>query len=350
MPSLPKLSYILLSHNREKYIRAAVESALAQDYEGELEYIFSDDCSTDRTFEIIKECVAAYKGNRRVVVTRPPTNLKTAGNFNHALGLVQGDWVVRADDDDISVVDRCTVIGRCISSHPDCTYIATRADKTFGDGEDEEAWEESRKPCGEAMQMKAVDIRTNTLEECAFLPLVYSYKAWSMNVVRKFGPIPPEAYYADDYILYFRASVLGKGVLVDNAYAELVRRGGANQSTGKDDFSSNYQTIMRRERFFDAYQNSTYAPMKQTYIQLVEYASQMPQHENAAVQAFLAAMQEQVQTTGFLRSYWRNGTANRIRISRKLHCCRPYDILRCLPMPLFALCASIISRKSIKQP
>ena len=48
-----------LSHNREKYIRAAIESAFAQDYEGEMEYIFSDDCSTDRTFEIIQECVAA---------------------------------------------------------------------------------------------------------------------------------------------------------------------------------------------------------------------------------------------------------------------------------------------------
>ena len=41
--NLPKLSYVLLSHNREKYIRGAIESAFAQDYEGELEYIFSDD-------------------------------------------------------------------------------------------------------------------------------------------------------------------------------------------------------------------------------------------------------------------------------------------------------------------
>lgn len=350
MSSLPKLSYVLLSHNREKYIRTAVESAFAQDYEGELEYIFSDDCSSDRTFEIIKECVAAYKGNRRVVVTQPPANLKTAGNFNHALAFVRSNWVVRADDDDISAVDRCSVIARCISNHPNCTYIATRADKTFGDGEDKQAWEESLKPCGEAIQMKVADIRTNTLEECAFRPWVYSYKAWSMNVVRKFGPIPPDACYADDYILYFRAAMMGSGVLVDNAYAELVRRGEANQSTGKDDFSSSYQTIMRREHFFDAYQNSTYAPMKQTYNQLAEYAHLIPQDDQPGVMAFLTDMQEKIRTTETLRSYWRRGTINRIRIARKLGMTRPYDMLRCLPMPLFAFCASIIPRKSIKQP
>ena len=344
MPSLPKLSYVLLSHNREKYIRAAVESALAQDYEGELEYIFSDDCSTDRTFEIIKECVAAYKGTRRIVVTQPSENLKTASNFNHALNHVQSNWVVRADDDDISAVDRCSVIGRSIACHPDCTYVATRADKTFGDGEDEEAWEESRKPCGEAMQMKVVDVRANTLEECAFRPSEYSYKAWGMNAIRAFGPIPADAYYADDYILYFRAAVMGEGVLVDNANAVLVRCGGMNQSTGKNDFSSSYQTIMRRERFFDAYQNSTYAPMCQTLRQLREYVQQMPQEEQALVDPFLAHMQGMVENTGILRTYWRRGTINRIRIARRLGCTRLYDMARCLPMPLFALCAAAIGK------
>ena len=344
MPSLPKLSYVLLSHNREKYIRTAIESALAQDYEGELEYIFSDDCSTDRTFEIIKECVAAYMGNRRVVVTQTPSNLRTAGNFNHALSHVQSDWVVRADDDDISAVDRCSVIGRSIASHPDCTYVATQANKTYGDGEEEEAEKESRKPCGEAMLMKEVNIRANTLEECAFRPAEYSYKAWGMNAIWEFGPIPAEAYYADDYILYFRAAVMGGGVLVDNANAVLVRSGGMNQSTGKDDFSSSYQTIMRKERFFDAYQNSTYTPMCQPLRQLREYVQQLPQEEQTLVNPFLAHMQGMVENTGILRTYWRRGTIDRIRIARRLGCTRLYDMARCLPMPLFALCAATIGK------
>ena len=336
MPQLPKLSYVLLSHNRERYIRAAVESALAQDYEGELEYIFSDDCSTDRTFDIIKECVAAYKGNRRVVVTQPPSNLKTAGNFNHAVSLAQGDWIIRADDDDISAIDRCAVIGRVVSTVPGCTYVATESSKYFRDEEEGAAVEASRIPCAPRMSPREIDIRTMSPAQCAFHPFEYSYKAWSLACFRTFGNIPAAAHLADDYILYFRASLLGKGVLVDNANSVLVRNNSLHQSIGSDNKNEGYRDIMRRERLFDEYQNSTAAPMRQTYEALLEFARRMPQDEQPAVLAFLSDMQEKIRTTETLRSYWRKGTINRVRIARRLGMTRSYDMLRCLPMPVFA--------------
>ncbi len=344
MPTLPKLSYVLLSHNREKYVRAAVESALAQDYEGELEYIFSDDCSSDRTFEIIKECVAAYKGNRHVVVTQPPTNLKTAGNFNHAVSLAQGDWIIRADDDDISTIDRCTVIGKVISSIPGCTYVATESSKIFKDEEEDSAVETSRIPCAQEMHPRVVDIRTMSPGQCAFLSEEYSFKAWNMACFRTFGDIPETAYLADDYILYFRASVLGKGVLVDNANAVLVRNNSLHQSIGSDNKNEGYRDIMRRERLFDEYQNSTAAPMRQTYEALQDFARSMPQDEQPGVMAFLADMQEKIRITETLRSYWRKGTINRVRMARELGMTRPYDMLRCLPMPVFAVLLAILRK------
>ncbi|MCQ2370702.1 MAG: glycosyltransferase [Akkermansia sp.] len=344
MPPLPKLSYVLLSHNREKYVRAAVESALAQDYEGEMEYIFSDDCSTDRTFEIIKECVAAYKGTRRVVVTQPPTNLKTAGNFNHAVSLAQGDWIIRADDDDISAIDRCSVIGKVVSSIPGCTYVATESSYYFQDEEEAAAVETSRIPCAQGMSTREIDIRTMSPGQCAFLSKEYSYKAWNMACFRTFGDIPAAAHLADDYILYFRASVLGKGVLVDNANAVLVRNNSMHQSIGSDNRNEGYRDIMRRERLFDEYQNSTAAPMRQTYEDLLDFARRMPQDEQPGVLAFLADMQEKICVTETLRSYWRKGTINRVRMARELGMTRPYDMLRCLPMPVFAALLALIRK------
>ena len=344
MPLLPKLSYVLLSHNREKYVRAAVESAFAQDYEGELEYIFSDDCSSDRTFEIIKECVAAYKGNRRVVVTQPPSNLKTAGNFNHAVSLAQGDWIIRADDDDISAIDRCSVIGKVVSSIPDCTYVATESSYYFQDEEEAAAVGTSRIPCAQGMSAREIDIRTMSPGQCSFLSPEYSFKAWNIACFRTFGDIPEEAYLADDYILYFRASVLGKGVLVDNANAVLVRNNSLHQSIGSDNKDEGYRDIMRRERFFDEYQNSTAAPMRQTYETLLDFARRMPQDEQPGVLAFLADMQENICTTETLRSYWRKGTINRIRLARELGMTRPYDMLRCLPMSVFAALLAIFRK------
>ncbi|MCQ2370703.1 MAG: glycosyltransferase family 2 protein [Akkermansia sp.] len=345
MPQLPKLSYVLLSHNREKYIRAAIESAFAQDYEGELEYIFSDDCSTDRTFEIIKECVAAYKGNRRVVVTQPPTNLRTAGNFNHALSFVQSDWIVRADDDDLSVVDRCTVIGKVINAVPGCTYIATEASKYFTDNEEQAAVAESRTPCGTFMHPRVVDIREASPDECAYHAKTYSYKAWSMEAYRAFGELPLDAYWADDYIFYFRTAVLGKGVLVDNAVAVLIRNGSGNQSRGDDDNARDYRAIIRLEQFNDKYYNLTYAPMLATYNQLKDYVEEhFSAQEKEAAAPFMADFAINMEHRDHLRSYWRKGTLNRLKICREMGYPAAFTMLYCLPMPIYAGLLSIIRK------
>lgn len=349
MAALPKLSYVLLSHNRERYIRAAVESALAQDYEGELEYIFSDDCSTDRTFEIIKECVSLYKGPRRIVVTQPSSNLKTAGNFNHALTFVQSDWVVRADDDDISTIDRCRIIGHIVNTIPNCSYIATETGPFFTDDTEDEAVKTSSLPCSKDMHPRAVDIRNAPVQECLFRPNAYSYKAWNMASIRIFGQIPADACWADDYVLFFRASLLGKGVLVDNAPAVLIRNNSLNQSLGKEDGEQSYSTIMRRERFFDAYQNRTYEPLMHTCKQLKEYAHSLSPEEQDAVASYLSHMEEEIHRMGILRSFWRKGCTNRLRITRMMGWKRPYDYLRCLPMPLFAAALTLYRFAQQKQ-
>ena len=344
MATLPKLSYVLLSHNREKYIRAAVESALAQDYGGELEYIFSDDCSTDRTFEIIKECAAAYRGNRRVVVTQPPSNLKTAGNFNHAVSLAHGDWIIRADDDDISAIDRCTATAKAIMAVPGCSFIGISSQHSFTDEAEDNIIKRAGKPHDGDMKPTVTDIRRDSVDKVRFNFDKYCYLTWNIGVFKEFGELPREAFLADDYILFFRASLMGKGILLGEPPLYFIRKTSLNQSVGKEDGTNTYADIMRRERFFDEYQNSTAAPMRQTYERLLDFARRMPQDEQPAVLAFLSDMQEKIRTTETLRSYWRKGTINRMRIARKLGMTRPYDMLRCLPMPVFAALLAIFRK------
>ena len=54
MKKAPLVSVVIITYNHEQFIRDAVRSAFEQTYEP-LEIIFSDDFSSDRTFEIIKE-------------------------------------------------------------------------------------------------------------------------------------------------------------------------------------------------------------------------------------------------------------------------------------------------------
>ncbi len=49
----PKISVCITVYNREEYIAQCIESVISQDYKN-IEIIISDNCSTDRSVEIIK--------------------------------------------------------------------------------------------------------------------------------------------------------------------------------------------------------------------------------------------------------------------------------------------------------
>ena len=50
---MPLVSYVLTAYNIESFIEESVKCAFEQDYEN-LEIILSDDCSSDHTFDIMK--------------------------------------------------------------------------------------------------------------------------------------------------------------------------------------------------------------------------------------------------------------------------------------------------------
>lgn len=55
-----KVSIITSCYNREKTIRGAVESVLAQDYP-DIEYIIVDGASNDQSAKIIREAIAGHE-------------------------------------------------------------------------------------------------------------------------------------------------------------------------------------------------------------------------------------------------------------------------------------------------
>ncbi len=341
---LPKLSYVLLSHNREQYIRAAIESAFAQEYEGELEYIFSDDCSTDNTFAIIQECVAAYKGSRRVVVTQTAKNCHLADHTNHAVSFVESDWIVRADDDDYSAIDRCALIGRAIAENPGCRYVVTGLQR-FTDTDDAMAQATSLIPCGINVTYRSADIRHGYAPLPGHTPKIYSYKAWHMEVFRKFGPLEHNAYYVDDLTCYYRANLLGRGIYIENAPAVLVRDGSGNMCRGGDDNSRGYHSIIRLEKFNDKYYNLTYEPLAHELESYRHYVAKLgASHDSHAIGPFLHSLERDLVTRDLWRSYWRKGTINRLRIAFKLKQRGIFSLLRCLPLPIFAAIQAMVRK------
>jgi cellulose synthase/poly-beta-1,6-N-acetylglucosamine synthase-like glycosyltransferase len=120
----PLVTFALFAYNQEQYIREAVEGAFSQTYEP-LEIVLSDDCSTDRTFEIMQEMAAGYKGPHDVRVRQSEMN---AGIIDHVISVARmskGELLIVAAGDDISKENRsCEIVGCWLSEGSTAIYSA----------------------------------------------------------------------------------------------------------------------------------------------------------------------------------------------------------------------------------
>ncbi|MBQ1928190.1 MAG: glycosyltransferase family 2 protein [Clostridia bacterium] len=92
-----KVSIITPSYNSEKYIKQTIDSVRAQTYT-DFEMLIVDDCSTDRTCEIVE---AIAKEDSRVKLIRQEQNGGAALARNRALENSTGRFIAYLDADDI---------------------------------------------------------------------------------------------------------------------------------------------------------------------------------------------------------------------------------------------------------
>lgn len=98
----PKVSVLMPAYNAAKYIEESIDSVLNQTFT-DFEFIIIDDCSTDKTWEIIQK----YESNdNRIVGVKNKRNLGIAGNRNKLKKLAKGEYVMWQDADDISMPNR----------------------------------------------------------------------------------------------------------------------------------------------------------------------------------------------------------------------------------------------------
>jgi len=115
----PFFSVIMPVYNRERYVREAIESVLAQD-EGDFELIVVDDGSTDRSVEVIH---AIHDPRIRLLHNDHGGG---ASARNRGLADARGQFVVWVDSDDRQARGALSEIRRSIVANPD-------ADVFYGD-------------------------------------------------------------------------------------------------------------------------------------------------------------------------------------------------------------------------
>lgn len=104
---LVMISILLASYNGEKYIAQQIESVLNQTY-GDFVLYINDDCSTDGTYEIIKNYEAKYP--EKIKATRNEKNSGGAKyNFINMMINHKDDYVMLCDQDDVWLKNKIDV-------------------------------------------------------------------------------------------------------------------------------------------------------------------------------------------------------------------------------------------------
>lgn len=199
--NLPKVTFAVLSYNEAMYIRTAAESAFAQDYPN-LEIIFTDDCSTDGSYELLQKIVREYEGPHEVRLVRTARNSKIGGNLNTVSAAATGKLIVKADGDDISVPHRTSTLVKVWLAGDRKAGLLHSATIRFSSPHDEHLYHNTcladlasleRTARGKARAIGATE---------AFVPEIFSH----------FGPLR-EDFVHEDHALPFRSLLLGRPVV-----------------------------------------------------------------------------------------------------------------------------------------
>jgi glycosyltransferase involved in cell wall biosynthesis len=97
---LPAISVLMITYNHEKYIQAAIEGVLMQDYSGEIELILANDKSTDSTHAVITRMLESHPLASKVKYHHHVENKGIMGNLIWGLHQCTGSYIAMCEGDD----------------------------------------------------------------------------------------------------------------------------------------------------------------------------------------------------------------------------------------------------------
>lgn len=220
------VSFCITTYNQEEYVKEALEASFRQNYH-DIEFVISDDCSTDSTFEVIQSTVRKKTIAAPVKVLWNPDNRGNGGNINRMMEVAKGDIIIVAAGDDISHPDRtrCSVeafnkyAGRVHSVYSDHLPFTTLGI------EDREAFN-AKHYDGENLEYLSAGLAEYIQH---MRPMVTgATHAWHRSVFEKFGPLGPKTRF-EDLAISFRSLSMG-GICRIKEPLVLYRRHGTNMS------------------------------------------------------------------------------------------------------------------------
>jgi len=119
----PLVSVLVPSYNHDKYVIECLESIKGLNYR-RLELILSDDCSSDRTFELAEQWVKANADRfERTLVVQQEKNLGIVRNLQFLFQSAQGAYLAYIASDDAFVASAITGRVKLFERNPDIDAV-----------------------------------------------------------------------------------------------------------------------------------------------------------------------------------------------------------------------------------
>ncbi len=213
----PWVTLLLLAHDQQRTVGAAIAGALAQTY-SPLEIVISDDASIDGTWPAIEQAVAGYSGPHRLVLNRNPSNLGIGAHLNRMVTLSQGELLFIAAGDDISMPERCErVVAAWAHAGQRPDLVSTALIDLDAEGRTHGT-------------ISAADLASyrNAADWAARPPhVIGAAQAWTRRVFDRFGPLPAGT-VAEDRLMVLRAVLTGGAITLAEPLVKY-RRGGISR-------------------------------------------------------------------------------------------------------------------------
>ena len=215
----PLVSFVVLAYKQEQFIREAVAGAFAQSY-SPLEIILSDDCSPDRTFEIMQEMAAGYRGPHKIILNRNAHNMGLIRHVNAVSAACHGELLVGAAGDDISLPERTSkLVDAWIAAGKGTAFVYSQLQRITMDGKPIHA----KTPILEKQNGDPIAILKNWGGQISGASSAFTSSLWKI-----FGPLNEDTPY-EDKPMFWRGAMAGKIVFVPDTL--VLWRMGAGIST-----------------------------------------------------------------------------------------------------------------------
>ena len=234
-----QIDILMATYNGEKYLKEQIESILNQTYKS-IRLVISDDCSKDRTKEILKQ----YEHDNRIEVHYHDKNQGYIKNFEYLIKQVKNNIYMLSDQDDVWLPEKVK------KSYE--TLIENNADLVFGDLEVvDENLKTMYKSFNKYMLLdrkikKYINsYKVNYLYNCVTGCTLISKSKWIKEIV----PIPTDSkYIIHDYWMGLIIALKGKLAYMPEAYIKYRQHG--NNQVGTDKISHGFKKIEQVRELF----------------------------------------------------------------------------------------------------